>query len=370
MTCHDDRIDRNAHGESSGPGFHGHFPCKSSVPNFGVAVGGGVHREDQIYEDNGVSVDTDGGAAGSRSFLSSLGGPSTIGGAGDEGGSENDGIAIQSPLLQGAGYPGSGPAGAFQRESFAPAQGDRTVVGGGKGASSGIESDRFNSAGRGSVESLTSPTLGGNSPTVGGQAEDSLSAVGTGGASTNANSSPLMTSLTFSLELAGYTTTGGAHSFRLGGSNMSDGAGSAHGSDSLGFDTAASDSGIETSRGGLGVAGGGSWRFGGGTDGLGSSPASMHGSFGGRETFSLPRHLEIGPSSFTNDFVGSAPGTSSLFSFNNHDHNRGGDGAGGAFDDLGKDEVTAVVVASYKSLFDVVPSDRFASAIRYRWSGH
>lgn len=297
---------------TGGSSRHGQFPTLGGAGGGGGAstLQGGEAR----YDDDGLSMESQNGTGRNVSYLPSM----------DRGG----GL-----------YPGSAPS-AFYRESFPVAPG-------------GIANDGGSGSGGGGNgrSIMASPMLAGASPMqngfAGGDRENGhhnddhpLGGSGAGGgtgSASNANTSPLMTGLTFSLDLAGYTTTGGGlRSFRVSGGNMSEGAGSVHGSDFVGFDSALSDSGVMSSQGG-----GDGGRFGGGFDELGLSPLSMHGSVGGMEASSLPRHLEIGPSSFGNScIVGSAPaGTSSLFSFNNHGQGGGGGGGGGGDHDDGIVEV-------------------------------
>lgn len=234
---------------------------------------------------------------------------------------EAAGSRLNSGYLQPmGGYPGSAPS-TFYRESFLVERSGAGREGCGIGRSPVLSGISSLPKGLADDESLGPGNDESSGPSV---LSSGLRSGLSSGASTT---SPLMTGLTFSLDLAGFNTTGGRNrSFRVGGGNMSEGAESVHESDFLGFELALSDSGVmpsETQRG--------SGRFGGGgINDLGSSPTSVDGSVGGLEASSLPHHLDMDHTSFGNGFSSSAPtAMSSLFSFNSHSGS-GGDDSGQA----------------------------------------
>ena len=177
-------------------------------------------------------------------------------------------------------------------------------------------------------------------PSAAGGAGDALSDNGLGGG--GGHGSPLMTGLTFSLDLAGYDGGIGAGGSRLVGRAGSEGALSAHGNNSSDFFSAGavgggssrSDAGADTADlsafsgafggddGGHGHdgAGGGGGGFVAGLLG-GSSPAASHHSAGPLDLSAMPRQLDIGPSSF-----GAGGDAGSLFS----SFGGGGSESGGA----------------------------------------
>lgn len=148
-----------------------------------------------------------------------------------------------------------------------------------------------------------------------GGAGDALSDNGMGGGGAGGHGSPLMTGLTFSLDLAGYDGGGGGGG-RLAKRAGSEGALSAHGNGIDFFSAGAfgdgsrSDAGADTadlsafsaSFGGVAAHDGGSVAASGvggfGAGLLGGSPAASHHSAGPLDLSAMPRQLDIGPSSF------------------------------------------------------------------------
>lgn len=311
----------------------GRDAISSSLPNFGGLASGEIYESMLSNDDMVSSVPTADADSIHVAYLPSMT-PSGRGG-GQAIGHVSPTMPSQSPLLSSARFPGSAPS-AFHRESFPLLAGDNVGATAGGYAVSDRADSRFAVGVRGDSGGVdvggVGVGVGGTSPMIGSlptsQSEDNRhSPLG----------SPIMAGLTFSLDLAGYGSGGGSggggsshHPYHRVGSSLSEGAGSTHGSDFLGFETAGVGAVTEAGAGAGGASaenrhsGGGGLAgllagLGGGEgrgvgDGLGSSPNSVH-SGSVRESSSLPRQLEISPSFLGEIGPNSRVDTSSLFSF-------------------------------------------------------